>query len=225
MDVILDELIRSATDSGIETDRCEAIANIISSLSSISVRGRIYSKLRKVDSIFALNVVANSHVLQALSKTYQTISNSLTDHPNWHEISTLIRLALFAGPSSAHPTSNQLYVPEIIHLVTIVAGFGPALVRKSVYGIIMNLLQSLYVSQTEGCRIRLLQLITECTQPATLCLFGLRRETPTSEYTNIDPANDKDALETQEHLVGFLVQILEVTSGSKGVSRLVPVRV
>lgn len=199
MDVILDELIRSATDSGIETDRCEAIANIISSLSSISVRGRIYSKLRK-----------------ALSKTYQTISNSLTDHPNWHEISTLIRLALFAGPSSAHPTSNQLYVPEIIHLVTIVAGFGPALVRKSVYGIIMNLLQSLYVSQTEGCRIRLLQLITECTQPATLCLFGLRRETPTSEYTNIDPANDKDALETQEHLVGFLVQILEVTSGSKG---------
>lgn len=48
VDVILDELVRTATDSGIGTHRCEAIANIISSLSSISVRGRIYSKLRKV---------------------------------------------------------------------------------------------------------------------------------------------------------------------------------
>jgi hypothetical protein len=50
VDVILDELVRSATDSGVGTPRCEAIANIISSLSSISVRGRIYSKLRKVSS-------------------------------------------------------------------------------------------------------------------------------------------------------------------------------
>jgi hypothetical protein len=50
MDIILDELVRSATDSGVGTNRCEAIANIIASLSSISVRGRIYSKLRKVNS-------------------------------------------------------------------------------------------------------------------------------------------------------------------------------
>lgn len=158
------------------------------------------------------------HKKQALCKAYTTpISNSLTDHPNWNEISTLIRLALVAGHSSAHTSSNQLYVPEIIHLVTIVAGFGPALVRKSVYGIIMNLLQSLYVSNTEGSRTDLLQLITECTHPATLYLFGLRRETPTSEYTSVDPANDKDALDTQERLIDFLVRILETTSGSNGV--------
>jgi hypothetical protein len=58
VDVILDELIRSAIDSGVGNDRCEAIANIISSLSSISVRGRIYSKLRKV-SISELNNVVH----------------------------------------------------------------------------------------------------------------------------------------------------------------------
>jgi len=150
------------------------------------------------------------------------ISNTLTDHPNWHEISTLTRLALVAGPSPSQTNSNQLYVPEIIHLVTIVAGFGPALVRKSVYGIVLNLLQSLYVSRTEESGADLLQLITECTQPSTLCLFGLRRETPTSEYTNVDPANDKDALDTQELLIDFLVRILEVTSGSKGVLKLIP---
>jgi hypothetical protein len=158
-----------------------------------------------------------SCMVQNLSKSYPKISNSLTDHPNWHEISTLIRLALVAGPSSALTASNQLYVPEIVHLVTIVAGFGSTLVRKSVYGIIMNLLQSLYVPDSQGCQTQLLELITECSQPTTLCLFGLRRETPTSEYINVDPSIDKEALDIQERLVDFLVKILEVTSGSKGV--------
>ena len=88
----------------------------------------------------------------------------------------------------------------------------------------MNLLQSLYASYTEEDRADLMQLITECTQPATLCLFGLRRETPTSEYTNIDLMNDKDALDAQEQMVGFLVRIMEVTSGSKGTLRLAHLR-
>jgi hypothetical protein len=84
----------------------------------------------------------------------------------------------------------------------------------------MNLLQSLYVSRTEEDRADLLQLTTEFTQPTTLALFGLRRVTPTSEYANFDPTGDKDALDTQEHLVDFLVRILEVTSGSKGTFEL-----
>lgn len=88
----------------------------------------------------------------------------------------------------------------------------------------MNLLQSLYVSHTEEGRTDLLQLITECTQPTVVCLFGLRRETPTSEYTNLDPANDKDALDIQQRLVDYLVRIMEVTSGSKGMLRLTSLR-
>jgi neurofibromin 1 len=86
----------------------------------------------------------------------------------------------------------------------------------------MNLLQSLYVSRTEEDRADLLQLITECTHPTTLSLFGLRRDTPTSEYANVDPASDKDTLDIQERLVDFLVRILEVTSGSKGMLKLLP---
>ncbi len=48
VDIVLDELVRTATDGSVGTKRCEAISHIISSLSSINVRGRIYSKLRKV---------------------------------------------------------------------------------------------------------------------------------------------------------------------------------
>ncbi|KAF8076811.1 hypothetical protein FPV67DRAFT_1605221 [Lyophyllum atratum] len=201
IDVVLDELVRTATEGGVGTHRCEAIAHAIASLSSISVRGRIYSKLRKV-----------------ICKVFMTQPfNVLADHPNWNEISTLIRFSLVVAPSSGQAGCDQLYVPEIIHNVTLVAGCGPPLVRKSVYGIIMNLLQALYISRTEeSLGPQLLRLINECTTPEKLRLFGLRRETPTSEYTNCDPKDDKDCLDTQEHLTEFLIQVMEVGSGSKG---------
>ena len=48
VDIILDELVGAATDGGIATRRCETISHIVATLSSINVRGRIYSKLRKV---------------------------------------------------------------------------------------------------------------------------------------------------------------------------------
>lgn len=81
----------------------------------------------------------------------------------------------------------------------------------------MNLLQSLHVSRTdESMGPELLNLIEDFTKPETLRLFGLRRETPTSEYTNFDAVNDKEYLDNQELLSEFLVRILEVTSGSKG---------
>ena len=55
IDIVLDELVRTATDGGIGTPRCEAISHIMATLSSINVRGRIYSKLRKVYSLFTAN--------------------------------------------------------------------------------------------------------------------------------------------------------------------------
>ena len=48
VDIVLDELVRTAADGGIGTRRCETISHIVAALSSINVRGRIYSKLRKV---------------------------------------------------------------------------------------------------------------------------------------------------------------------------------
>ncbi|KAF8165773.1 hypothetical protein B0H34DRAFT_794124 [Crassisporium funariophilum] len=200
VDIILDELVRTAIDGGIGTRRCETISHIVAALSSINVRGRVYSKLRK-----------------ALSKVSSKPSNSLPEHQNWNEISTLIRLALVVGSQSTQPGHNYLYVPEIVHLVSLVAGEGPSLVRKSVYGIVMNLLQSLYIARPDdSTEPDIMRLINDCTLPENLRLFGLRRPTPTSEYTNLDPINDKESLDTQEGLTQLLIRILNVTAGSNG---------
>jgi hypothetical protein len=158
-------------------------------------------------------------MLQALGRVYSAtlVLNDLTDHPHWNEIATLVQFTLVVGPSSGQAGCDQLFVPELIHLVSIVAGVGPVVVRKSVHGIIVNLLQALYNSRTEeSLGPELLHLITSCASPEKLRLFGLSRETTTSEYTVIDPTNATEILDTHERLIEFLLQIMKVASMSQG---------
>ena len=157
-----------------------------------------------------------------MSKVSLKPSNTLPEHQNWNEISTLIRLALVVGSQSTHSGQNYLYVPEIIHLVSLVAGDGPSLVRKSVYGIIMNLLQSLYISRPDDrAETELVQLINDCTLPENLQLFGLRRETLTAEYSNTELSGERASLDTQEKMTQLLLRIMTVTAGSTGMFYLI----
>jgi hypothetical protein len=147
-------------------------------------------------------------------------SRTLADNIHWNEIATLVRLTLVAGNPSRQPSHNQFYVPEILHLVTLIAGTGQTLVRKSVYGIIMNLLQSLYAAHADDIAgSELLLQINEFTKPDTIRLFGLLRTTATSEYTNVEPASEKLHIDRQECLTRLLVRVMEVTAGSQGLNR------
>ncbi|KAF8559154.1 hypothetical protein OG21DRAFT_1570167 [Imleria badia] len=201
VNVVLDELIRAAADGGIGSRRCETIARTAAALASINARGKIFSKLRKV-----------------LGKTSLKPSRTLPENIHWNEIATLTRFALIASNHSKQAAFDQLYVPDICHIVTLVAGTGQTLVRKSVYGIIMNFLQSLFLARAEdasGPDLR--ALMDELITIESLQLFGLTRQSSTSEYSNYDPQNDKAMIDSQEALTRLLVRIVEVTAGSKGV--------
>lgn len=144
--------------------------------------------------------------------------STLPEHQNWNEISTLIHLARVVGCPSTHSEQSYLYVPEIIHLVSLVAGEGHSLVRKSVYGIIISLLQSLYISRRDDrtAEPEFMRLINECTLPENLQLFGLQRETPTAGYSNVELNYEKASIERQEKLAQLLHRIMIVTAGSTG---------
>ncbi|KAJ7668141.1 hypothetical protein B0H17DRAFT_990194 [Mycena rosella] len=201
VDVVLDELIRAATDGGVGSSRCETIGLLLSSMTSINVRGKLIFKLRK------------SLTKQTGGKPPKT----LQDYPNWAEISTLVRLCHVAAYQEDRPNHNLLYVPEILHLVTLTSGVGPPLVRKSVYGIVINLLQAMYIGRTEDAPASdLLQLLADCETPESQKLFGLVRLTQSSEYINYDVQGDLPKCDSQEQLTALLARILEVTAGSRG---------
>ena len=120
------------------------------------------------------------------------------------------------GSQSSQPGQTYTLVPEVVHLVSLVAGEGPMLVRKSVYGTVINLLQSLYIARPEDGDSEIKQLINYCALPENLKLFGLLRETPTCEYTIVDPLSEKITLDTHERLVQLLIRVLEVSAGNQG---------
>ncbi|KAJ7620066.1 hypothetical protein FB45DRAFT_146957 [Roridomyces roridus] len=201
VDVVLDELIRAATDGGVGSTRCETIGMLLASMTSISVRGKLIFKLRK------------SLTKQTGGKPPRTLS----EYPNWGEISTLVRLCHTAGYQTSRAAHNLLYVPEILHLITLTAAVGPSLVRKSVYGIVINLLQAMYIGRTEEApSTELLQLLSDCESDETQKLFGLSRLSQSSEYVNYDVMGDIARVDNQEKLVEILVRILEVAAGSRG---------
>ncbi|KAF7302288.1 Ras-GAP domain-containing protein [Mycena indigotica] len=201
-DVVLDELIRSATDGGVGSTRCETIGLLIASMTSLPLRGKLIFKLRK-----------------ALTKATgtKTPPKTLPDYPNWTEISTLIRLCYLGGYQSMKPGHNLFYVPDIFHLVTLTAGVGSSLVRKSVYGLVVNLLQAMYIGRSEDAPASELSLLMEeCESPETQRLFGLTRLNTSSEYASFDATGDLAKVDSQERLTDFLIRTLEVTAGSRG---------
>lgn len=50
VNIVVDELMRAAVDGGIGSQRCETVADTMSALKSIPLRGRILSRIRRVCS-------------------------------------------------------------------------------------------------------------------------------------------------------------------------------
>ena len=211
--------MRAAVDGGIGSQRCEIVADTMSSLSSINVRARIAARIRKVCShLVHRNLLAYS--LQVLGKTSSRPSKSLADNIHWNEIACLTRLCLVANYLPRNGTHAQLFVAEGAHYISLVAGTGQLLVRTSVYGMVVNQLHSVYMARPSGegttLSPEIQELLDECARNETLMVFGLFKPTPTSDYVIYDPPNEKQYLDNLEKLGHLLMRIMQAISGSQG---------
>ncbi|KAF4620069.1 hypothetical protein D9613_004830 [Agrocybe pediades] len=201
VDTVVEMLLRTGVDSGIGSQRCETVCLIVAAMSSINVRGKLYARLRKT----------------FIRMPLQKHTHELTAHPHWNELATLIRLVFITGTQSTHHGTSYMFVPEVLHLVCLTAGVGPVLIRKSVYGTTVNLLQTLYAArQDDSTEPGLAQLISESTSPEISALFGLKRETASGEYFIVDYSNERAQLEVGEQLVHFVMRIMETSAGTPG---------
>lgn len=154
---------------------------------------------------------------QALGKTSTKPSKSLDKNVHWNEITTYTRLALGSGTSTNHAIQNTLLVPEVVHLVTLLAGQGELCVRNTVYGLTLQLFQSLYAmhadDSTHASDIR--GLLHELSLPSTVRLFGLSQVAKTSEYTAFDCSDDRNCL---KELSRWLLSAIDTCSGNIGQS-------
>lgn len=138
-EIILEELIKAALVFGVDDDRTDVLGSIITSLGTVTVRGKLLSRLRK-----------------ALNRTSLRPTRHLPDNTVWSEIGVLLRLCL--SMSFDNVVQSQLYLPELFHVITMLANTGPADIRLIVHRLLVNTIHALctnfLLDETRLARIR-----------------------------------------------------------------------
>ncbi|SAM09837.1 hypothetical protein [Absidia glauca] len=158
LNLVLDSFVQFSNEHGLGSPQAEAMADTFVTLSNVAVRGKVIARLRKV-----------------LQKTSFKPTRSLTEHWTWTEIAVLVRFILMLSFNNRGPVKS--YVPEIFHIVSLVVGVGPTIIRASVHGLVVNMIQSLCTSMPlpEVNVQRLQLLLTEVSDSKVRLLFGLHK--------------------------------------------------
>jgi hypothetical protein len=192
--LILDEFVKYAVKFGFSSQQAEVMANTTVSLSSFNVRGKLIARLRKV-----------------IAETSNGPKSSLTKHSSWGEIAVLIRFLLMMSFNDR--LNVKQYLPELFHIISLLAATGPSMIRSSVHGIVVNLVQSLCTSLSQGsAQLQYLRmLLSELSEPKSLLLFGLKRA-DTGAFTRVTETTSESeesmSLSSLESIVHTLLEVV-----------------
>lgn len=129
LEIFLDELLKSATNSGAHDDTLEVISSIVAGIGTVTLRGKILSRLRK-----------------ALNRSSLRPTKYLPENAVWTEICILLRFCLALSFDSG--VQSHLFLPEIFHIVTMLANTGSQDVRLLVYRLLVNSVHAVCTSFT-----------------------------------------------------------------------------
>lgn len=123
LDIFVEEVIKTALNLGFDDEQTETLASIIGGMGTITIKGRIISRLRK-----------------ALNRSSLRPTKYLPDNAVWPELCVLLHFCLSLSFDSG--IQAQLYLPEIFHIVTMLANTGQTEVRQTVHRLLINTVHS-----------------------------------------------------------------------------------
>lgn len=199
IDLIVRELLHLAVNAGPGSEKAEGAADILVSLSSTAVRGKVVARLRK-----------------SIGQTCVKPTSILSDSPSWNEICTLARINLALAFSPPNALDTQLFLPDLFHTIVLISGIGPVMMRQIVYGLVINILQSLATIAAAGDMdaTTLQHLLQRAQQPEMIHAFGLMQNPGSLELagaTHWDPTGVPH-LDSLDQVTNFLGDVL--TAGS-----------
>ncbi|CAG8612074.1 12667_t:CDS:10, partial [Ambispora leptoticha] len=191
--LIISEFVAYAVENGINSLQTETVANTIVTLSSVNVRGKIISRLRR-----------------AIARTSLKLTRTLTENPAWDEIAVLVRFNLML--SFNNRLHVQLYLPELFYIVLVLAATGPALIRASIHGLVVNLIQSLCTAMPldDSSSARLTFLLSEFSEPKFQLLFGLNNVAGNAFVSTDESTHDNAEMMPLSSLEQIVQSLLEI---------------
>ncbi|KAI0020415.1 GTPase [Xylariomycetidae sp. FL0641] len=119
LDIFLEEVIKAALALGMDDEQTQALTSIVTAMGTITLRGKIISRLRK-----------------ALNRSSLRPTKYLPDNAVWPEVCILLQFCLSLSFDCG--VQSQLYLPEIFHIVTMLANMGPYDIRSLVHRLLIN---------------------------------------------------------------------------------------
>jgi len=112
-------LMKTAMGYGSQDDVLEIISSIVVGVGSVTLRGKVLSRLRK-----------------ALNRSSLRPTKHLPDNAVWAEICILLHFCV--ALSFDNGIQAQLFLPEVFHIVTMLSNTGGSNVRMLVYKLLIN---------------------------------------------------------------------------------------
>ncbi|KAH7343309.1 hypothetical protein B0J17DRAFT_171910 [Rhizoctonia solani] len=199
----LDELTRSAIDGGLGSTRCELIAEALVNMSSVEVKGKLLARLRR-----------------AITRIKCPPPASPADDIAWNEVAAITRLVYMVLQNNRPPVQILIYIPEIFFLVTVLSMAGPLLLRKTIYGILVNVVQAFLTNKhtDDETKDNLRRLLNQTMDPEFQTVLGITRPDTRSEFTVVDPQSDSVAMLKLEELTSYLLEIIACGASSIGLA-------
>ncbi|CAD6449201.1 375e5968-07eb-4595-a6f9-690f2b9d45d8 [Sclerotinia trifoliorum] len=188
MDIFLEEILKPALSFGIDDERTEILGSILASLDTITIRGKLISRLRK-----------------ALNRTSLRPTRHLHENTVWGEICVLLRLTLSVSFDSG--VQSQLYLPEVFHLVTMLANTGSSDLRLIVHRLLVNTIHAMCTTFVleESKLARLKVMLSSISEPRQESPFSILSRDGASLPSSQD--SGPSALLATESLAGLLSDI------------------
>ena len=148
LDIFLDELVKISITYGNRTGTLDVLSSVISGFGTVTVRGKIASRLRKT-----------------LNRSSLRPTRHLPDNSVWGEICVLLQLSLALSFDSR--VQSQMFLPETFHIVTMLANTGTAEIRTTVHKLLVNTVHAICCSfQLEDARLlRIKALLDSISDP------------------------------------------------------------
>ncbi|KXJ96548.1 GTPase-activator protein for ras-like GTPase [Microdochium bolleyi] len=196
LDIFLEEVIKGALSLGLHDENTQSLTAIITAMGTVTLRGKIIARLRK-----------------ALNRSSLRPTRVLPENAVWSEICVLLQFCLALSFDS--PVQAQLYLPEVFHIVTMLANTGTSDIRTMVHRLLINTVHaastSFKLDDAKGVKLRSsLDALSESRNEIFSAAQTLARDAA-SIHTNTEGVQ---ALGCTETLAGMLFEICAVAAPS-----------
>ncbi|KAF8759887.1 GTPase-activator protein for Ras-like GTPases [Rhizoctonia solani] len=138
---------------------------------------------------------------EAITRIKNPPPASPADDIAWNEVAAITRLVYMVLQNNRPPVQILIYIPEIFYLVTVLCMVGPLLLRKTIYGILVNVVQAFLTNKhtDDETKENLRRLLNQTMDP----------EFQTS---------DSVAMVKLEELTSYLLEIISCGAWSTGLA-------